>query len=94
MKLEKSAYNRSQSRYTRTAEVRSTTELRQHRGQNIKKINIRICINYKSSDNAAGSSLYEDFLFASRVCSQSTLIYTWSLKKVPLSGGASPYRPL
>ena len=22
-----------------------------------------------------------------------TLLYTWSLKKVPLSGGASPYRP-
>ena len=26
-----------------------------------KKINILISINYKTSDNSAGSSLYEDF---------------------------------
>ena len=27
-------------------------------------------------------------------CEIPTLLYTWSLKKVPLSGRASPYRPL
>ena len=29
----------------------------------------------------------------SSTCEIPTLLYTWSQKKVPLSGGASPYRP-
>ena len=60
--LKKSAYTGSRSRYTWTAEVRSTTELCQRQVQSAKKINILISINYKTSDNSAGSSLYESFL--------------------------------
>ena len=40
----------------------STTELCRHQVQNPKKITVLISINYKTSDNSTGSSLYEDFL--------------------------------
>ena len=30
-------------------------------------------------------------LLYTSICEIPTLLYTWSLKKVPLSGGASPY---
>ena len=33
-------------------------------------------------------------LIYTSTCEIPTLLYTWSLKKVPLLGGASPYRPL
>ena len=36
---------------------------------------------------------FSSLLYTS-TCEIPTLLYTWSLKYVPFSGGASPYRPL
>ena len=45
------AHTRSRSRYIGKAEMFSTTKLRQHHVHELKKIDIHISINYKTSNN-------------------------------------------